>query len=202
MVSTMTPNKDTTLELMALDHPSGLTPLELAFCRLYAQGGRPAGAYLGACSQFDGPAPSPQECAGRARVLLAKPAVTKYVQHLIDALEGWAIAKKAEIAMFLTSAIRTPIDQINGGSVLCQKKREVTRTMRDGGTTQTVEFEGVSKMAAVAKLCEIMGYNAPTQVDVSHSGGVMVVPMPTNLENWEDAAGDSQANLMADALDL
>tara|TARA_R110000803_G_scaffold19510_3_gene50981 strand:+ start:1666 stop:2097 length:432 start_codon:yes stop_codon:yes gene_type:complete len=45
-------------------------------------------------------------------------------------------------------------------------------------------------------------YVTKIEAEVSHRGGVMLVPMVDNLGDWEKNAGPSQAKLMADAVNI
>lgn len=54
-----------------------------------------------------------------------------------------------------------------------------------------------SRVAAAAKLASILGMDAPikTQQEVTHRGGVMMVPAIANVDEWEREAQKSQEKL-------
>lgn len=60
-----------------------------------------------------------------------------------------------------------------------------------------------ARVKAQSQLSKIFGMETiHLKAEVAHSGGVMVVPMAGNLEEWEKLAASSQAALMADAIDV
>jgi len=189
-------------ELMMVDQPAGLTPLELAFCRIYAQGSRPFTAFMEAWKQFETEPISRESAAGYAGALIKKPQVTAYVRKLNTMLEEMAVMKMHQAQMYLTEAVLTPIKEITEDSPLCQKVTRTIRTTKDGTKTETVTYESVNKMDALKTLGQFKGWNAPIKVDHNHTGGVMMIPMAETLTDWEAAAKDSQKKLMEDAINV
>lgn len=60
-----------------------------------------------------------------------------------------------------------------------------------------------ARVAAIAQLSKILGMEQINlKADVSHRGGVMLVPMVNSLDEWQKAAQVSQAALMADAVNI
>lgn len=57
-----------------------------------------------------------------------------------------------------------------------------------------------ARVAAWAHVAKVCGYEKPAQatIDVVHRGGVMLVPMPTSHEDWEQAAANAQKQLKED----
>ena len=188
-------------ELALVDHPSGLLPWELRFCQEYAVHGQLIDAMREVIAAEDF---REEDYALRLRAvkLLKKPLVKKYLQHLQKRLEDIGVASMVEVQTFLSDAIRTPIDQIDASSPLCQKRIIRTTTSKDGSQAETETLESISKMDAANTLIKMKGWDAPIKVDVNHSGGVMLIPMADNLTDWEKAAADSQAKLMKDAIDI
>ena len=188
-------------ELALVDHPSGLLPWELRFCQEYAIHGQLVDAMREVIAAEDF---REEDYALRLRAvkLLKKPLVKKYLQHLQKRLEDIGVASMVEVQTFLSDAIRTPIDQIDASSPLCQKRIIRTTTFKDGSQAETETIEPISKMDAAKTLIKMKGWDAPIKVDVNHSGGVMLIPMADNLTDWEKAAADSQAKLMKDAIDI
>jgi hypothetical protein len=131
-----------------------------------------------------------------------KDGVRKYLRALSKELERAAVATALELEMFLSAAIFTPISEIDENHPLCQKKKITTRTDKDGGETETIDLESVSKMDAIKTLVRMKGYDAPIKVDVNHNHGVMLVPMAASVEDWEKSAIDAQRRLMEDAIDV
>lgn len=59
-----------------------------------------------------------------------------------------------------------------------------------------------SRVAAAAKMASILGMDAPTKQEVTHRGGVMMVPGIAKLDDWESAASASQEKLVAETQGL
>jgi hypothetical protein len=55
-------------------------------------------------------------------------------------------------------------------------------------------------VSAYGKLASILGMDAPIkqEIDVTHRGGVMIVPMMPTAEDWEKVAEEKQAQLKGD----
>lgn len=187
-------------ELALVDHPSGLLPWELRFCQEYACRGQLIEAMQQACAVHE--LGNDHSLRMKAVAMLRKPAVKRYMRHLQDRLEDMGVASMLEVQTFLSDAIRTPLAMITDEDPLCQKKTSIITRHKDGTETERVMIESISKMDAAKTLSKMKGWDAPIRVDVNHSGGVMVVPMTENLTDWEKAAGESQAKLMADAIDI
>lgn len=187
-------------ELALVDHPSGLVPWELRFCQEYALTGQLLDAMKQVCAVHE--LSNEHSLRMRAVALLKKPLVKRYLKHLQDRLEDCGVASMVEVQMFLTDAMRTPIDMIDGDSPLCQKKVVSVTTHKDGSSTEKTTLETVPKMEAAKTLIRMKGWDAPIRIGVEHSGGVMLVPMAENLTDWEKAAAASQEKLMADAVDI
>ncbi|WPJ68558.1 hypothetical protein OMDBNIEC_00072 [Salmonella phage STP-SP5] len=60
-----------------------------------------------------------------------------------------------------------------------------------------------ARVAALGKLAQIYDLDAPkkAKVDVTHRGGVMVVPAVANVEDWEKIASESQQQLVKETED-
>ncbi len=57
-----------------------------------------------------------------------------------------------------------------------------------------------ARVSAIGRLMSVMGMDAPVQSEVTHKGGVMLVPAPPkSLDDWEKEAMDSQQKLLTDA---
>lgn len=56
---------------------------------------------------------------------------------------------------------------------------------------------GAARVAALGKLMSLYGMDAPTRIqqEIEHRGGVMMVPAIASLDDWEQTAMTSQANL-------
>ena len=60
-----------------------------------------------------------------------------------------------------------------------------------------------SRVTAQAHLSRIFGLDRiRIDAEVSHTGGVMTVPMAQSIEEWEKLAKASQSSLMADAVNI
>ena len=190
-------------ELALVAPATGLASFETAFLRLYAQGFQLLkaiqiiGAEIDAWKDF-----SDIQLKNQAVMIMKKPAARKYLDSLNEELEKRGVASMLEVQMFLTDAIRTPIEDIDSTSALCQKKTTTTTIMKNGDKVERVFIESVDKLKSAVTLIKMKGWEAPTKVDVNHTGGVMVVPMAANMADWEKAAVDSQAKLMKDAVEI
>jgi hypothetical protein len=60
------------------------------------------------------------------------------------------------------------------------------------------EEKGDARVKASKLLSDIMGFNAPIKIENGFSGGVMVVPLASTPEEWEEQAKASQAKLKED----
>lgn len=189
-------------ELALVDHPSNLTPWELRFCHHYATGGQMLDSFKQVCALHE-LQETDKELRRKAVALLKKPAVKKYIRHLHKRLEDMGVASMLEVQMYLTEIMRTPIEEIDSDHPLCQKKITTVTFHKDGSRSEKTTLEMVPKMDAVKALIAMKGWNAPTNVNVNHTGGgVMLVPMAENVTDWEAAARASQAALMKDAIDV
>jgi len=58
-----------------------------------------------------------------------------------------------------------------------------------------------ARVAAASKLCNIKGMDGATKIksEVTHRGGVMVVPGIASVEDWETEAATSQGKLISEA---
>lgn len=190
-------------ELATLDHPTGLNPFEIRFCLVYGSGQYRLAtqAYRAVLPLSESDLMTDADVTRNTNRLLLRPVVRKYLNNIIKKVEEVGIADIVEVQMFLTNAIRTPINVVDGDSPLCQKKTVRTNTSKDGAVTETVTYESVSKMDAVKTLSRMKGWDAPLKIDMNHSGGVMMVPMASD-EQWEQQAKDGQKALMKDAIDV
>tara|TARA_R100001530_G_scaffold122281_1_gene89881 strand:+ start:717 stop:1334 length:618 start_codon:yes stop_codon:yes gene_type:complete len=186
-------------ELRLVDAPNGLTPYQTRFALFYIQGYSPNEAVQEAKGR-GGHKLNDRQLTQEARKLLKLHPMRAYLRSLAAQLEKRAVADALEIQMFLTEAMRTPIGAIDEDHRLCQRRKVTRRTDKDGGETETVELESVSKMDAVKTLIRMKGLDAPLQVEHTHAVGVMIVPMSHNVDDWQAAAVDSQRRLMADAI--
>ena len=190
-------------ELSLVDHPSGLATFEMAFLRRYAQGFKPFEAMRVLADEIEGwDKLTDTQLKTKALTVLKKPTAKAYLERLTARLEELGVASMLEVQMFLTAAIRTPVGMLDENNPLCQRKTTVTTTHKDGTESEKTVLDSVSKLEAAKMLIRMKGWDAPTKIDVSHSGGVMLVPMAENLTDWQKAAGESQAKLMADAIDI
>lgn len=187
--------------LVGVDFPEGLTPIELAFCRHHAEGKNPTKAFM--CAQSDAGVPiNKAKAAANAGRLIRRPDVVKYLEELRRAMETTCVAKGAALQAFLSAVVMTPIDEIDGSSVLCHKKTHTIKTSKDGSTTETFTYEMPNKMEAVKQLSRMQGLDAPVKIDHTHTGGVMIMPMSKNVQEWSNAIADQQKSLMDDALNV
>lgn len=87
-------------------------------------------------------------------------------------------------------------DQIEEEQICCRKDIII-------GLLQEARNDGpgsvhMARVAAYTQLAKIMGYEAPQKTEVAINGGVMMVPMAQDAEQWEKAAVESQRKLKED----
>ena len=165
-----------------------MNPQERKFLCLYVQGIPPVKAHR----EIFGGDMNPQTRGMEIRGILAMPEAEEFIERANSHLETLAVASRAEIEMFLTSVIRTPLMEIDESHPLCVKSKT---------TEQGTEYEKFHPAKAIELLNKMRGYDAPTKVELSQ-GGVMEVPLAESMEEWEAAAAGSQKELMADAIDI
>ena len=188
-------------ELETLEAPDGIDPIEMKYALCIIQGYSSLQAYKLADPKR-GAAMTHKKEVQNAYKYKCKPLVQKYIKMLNKELERVAVANALDIQMFLSAAIFTPVSDIDEAHPLCQKKKTTVSYDADGSPIRKVELESVSKMDAVKTLIRMKGMDAPIKIDVNHSVGVMVVPMASNVEDWEQIAAKSQQSLMDDAIDV
>lgn len=187
--------------LIAVDWPAGLDATELAFCRHHAEGKLPARAYMHA--QRDAGEPmNKAQAAVKAGYLLRRPEVNAYIKKLRQEMEKHCVATGATLMTFLTAVIYTPIDEVDGQSPLCHKKVITRKTDKDGNVTEIIHYEMPNKLKAVERLAKMKGLDAPTKVEHSHSGGIMVMPFVASVDDWTASVADQQKKLMEDAINV
>ncbi len=190
------------LEMDAVEPPSGLSPLMVRFCLNYAAIGKLTVAYQNALVDLGQDKMEKTPAMKRAITLLKRNDIKEYLSGLAGFMEDKGVAKPLEIHMFLTDIVRTSISEIDDKSPLCQRKTVTEKISPDGTKTTKTVFEMPSKLEAIKILNTMKGHNAAIKVDLSVKGGIMVVPLASNLEQWEDIAADSQEALMKDAIDV
>ena len=190
------------LEMDVVEPPSGMSPLMVRFCLNYAALGKLTVAYQNALTDLQQDQMDKTAAMKRAITFLKRQDVKNYLAALNDHMEDKGVAKPLEIHMFLTDIIRADIDSIDGKSPLCQEKTITEKISPDGTKTTKTVFKMPSKLEATKILNSMKGHNAAVKVDMSVKGGVMVVPMASDLEQWEDVAADSQEALMKEAIDV
>lgn len=131
-----------------------------AFAQLVARGSEKTKAYA---TVFPGSAKwKPNNLRVRAHRLSSE--VSSRIAELQEIGERATIAGRVELAEFLTSIIRTPIGEVNEKSPLAQEL-----TTRRSGKDETVETVKLpDKLAAVAQLSKMMGYNEPEKQEQTH----------------------------------
>lgn len=87
-------------------------------------------------------------------------------------------------------------DQIEEEQIVCRKDIII-------GLLQEARNDGpggvhMARVAAYTQLAKIMGYEAPQKTEVAVNGGVMMVPMAQDTEQWEEVATKSQKQLKTD----
>ena len=194
--------KQRVLELSLLDPPSGLTPQEQRFLQEYAICGVIVDAMRATCSVEDINR-SDASLVTSAVFILKKPIAKDYMAKLQDRLEELGVASLLNTQLFLSSAMSTPLSDIDADHPLCQTRTVTTTTARDGTESRVEKFTMVDKLKATEMLNKMKGWEAPKEVNVNHDGGgLMMVPLADNLSDWTAMAAPSQKTLMDDAIDI
>lgn len=194
--------KQRVLELSLLDPPSGLTPQEQRFLQEYATCGVIVDAMRQTCPVEDINR-SDASLVTSAVSILKKPIAKQYMAKLQDRLEELGVASLLNTQLFLSSAMSTPLSDIDADHPLCQTRTIVKTTSKDGTETITEKFTMVDKLKATEMLNKMKGWEAPKEVNVNHEGGgLMMVPLADNLSDWTAMAAPSQKALMDDAIDI
>jgi hypothetical protein len=192
--------KNRVAELESLEAPDGISQEEIKYALAIIQGYSSLDAY-----KLSNPTRhymTHKKEVQNAYKYKRNPIVQKYIKALNKELERVAVANALDIQMFLSAAIFTPIVDIDENHPLCQKTRTVTTYNKDGDPIERVERECVSKIEALKALIRLKGMDAPIKVDINHNVGVMVVPMASNVDDWEQVAAKTQQRLMDDAIDV
>lgn len=191
------------MESIEVEPTPGLTKFEALFCLYYVQGARAGAAYLQAASNDKEKWCDKTNAAKRAYKLLKQETIAEHIAKLTAIMETQGIITAQELQFFLTDAILTPLSDIDEHSPLCKSKKVEKRFDKNGNVvSETTTYEKVDPMKAADMMLRVKGLYSPVKVDMRHSGGVMVVPATSNLDDWQATAQDSQAALMADAIDV
>lgn len=189
-------------DLQCVELPPGITTEEVRFALNTIQGRGPQEAYRLAIGDARAAEKSNNQLSKHANKVKNRSVVQKYMAALVAELERVAIANALDIQMFLSAVIFTPVGEIDENHPLCQKMTTTTTINKDGTETVRKVVEMPSKKDCVQLLNRMKGLDAPVRIDVNHRHGVMVVPMASNVEDWEKLAATSQQVLMADAVDI
>jgi hypothetical protein len=78
-------------------------------------------------------------------------------------------------------------------------KQRIVKWLKQEARSRT--NSGSARVAALARLVSIYGMDAPTKLeqDVTHRGGVMMVPAIADINAWENSAVASQTKLVEEA---
>tara|TARA_B110000858_G_scaffold14964_1_gene15056 strand:- start:56 stop:661 length:606 start_codon:yes stop_codon:yes gene_type:complete len=194
--------KQRVLELSLLDPPSGLTPQEQRFLQEYATCGVIVDAMRATCAVEDINRPD-ASLVTSAVTILKKPIAKQYMAKLQDRLEELGVASLLNTQLFLSSAMTTPLEDIDASHPLCQTRTVTTTTNRDGTESKVEKFAMVDKLKATEMLNKMKGWEAPKEVNITaNGGGAMMVPLAENLSDWTALAAPSQKALMDDAIDV
>lgn len=187
--------------LEGVEVPNELSTLEARFVLNVIQGYGPNESYRMALGKHaEGKTPT-QVASGARRVRKSAPA-QQYMRALLKELERVAVVNAFDLELFLSAAVCTPIGGIDENHPLCQEKTTSVTTHKDGSTTEKTNLKSVSKLEAAKMLIRMKGLDAPIKIDVDHRVGVMVVPMASSVDEWEQLAANSQKKLMEDAVNI
>jgi len=84
---------------------------------------------------------------------------------------------------------------------LCRKRKIIEASLMREAHRFTSDKSHSSRVKALVALAGIYDMNAPirTKSEVTHRGGVMLIPAVASVDDWEKAAVSSQEKLIADA---
>jgi phage terminase small subunit len=99
---------------------------------------------------------------------------------------------------YVLKKIKETIDSLEEAEII-NRKRILAGLVREA------HYQGIgashgARVSAYSKLATILGMDAAVKIDakVKFAGGVMVVPMAANVDEWEKVAEASQAQLKGD----
>jgi hypothetical protein len=79
-------------------------------------------------------------------------------------------------------------------------RNAVTAALVREANSYGLDCSGASRVSALGKLAKILGMEITNiKADVAVAGGIMLVPLATNSDDWEKNAAAAQANLKANA---
>lgn len=136
-----------------------LSPQQLAFCDNIVDGLDQTEAYRLAYPKCK------SGHAQSASALLRNPKIRAEIQRLRAATESERTLSRQEKREFLASVVRAKVDELDGMSPLIQKKKVKTVTDKDGGTSESIELEMMSKSQAIVIDNQMMGDNEPERVE-------------------------------------
>jgi hypothetical protein len=97
---------------------------------------------------------------------------------------------------YVQRRIKEVIDSMEEADII-NRKRILAGLIREANYMGIGASHG-ARVSAYSKLASILGMDAPQKHQVQVSGGVMVVPMTTNLNDWETVAEQKQLALKED----
>ena len=188
-------------ELGFVEPPHTLTQAERKFILAYSQAIPTREAFEGAFKTKK--KVSNDKMWACIRGIFEKEEARTYLEELNARVESVAIASKAKIEMFLTAAMEATLQTVGTDSPLC-RKAVVTRSYNKEGDVigQRLERQLVDPLKAIEILSRMRGYDQPQKVQVEHRGGVMVVPMTANDEEWLAIAEKQQQKLIEETIDV
>lgn len=188
-------------ELGFVEPPEEATQAEKRFILAYAQAVPTKEAYLAAFSPSK--SPSNEEMWGHIRKIFEKPALRQYLDELNKRVEDVAIATKAEIELYLTAAMKATLQSTGTDSPLCRKAVVTRQYNKEGDVVgQRLERQLVDPLKAIQILNSMRGYDQPKEINLTHKGGVMVVPMTSSDEEWLKIAETQQQKLIEETIDV
>lgn len=176
-------------ELGYVDPPNELTMLERKFLFLYTQGVPPVSAY----QQTFPKNLDIRERREHIRQILDAPPTKAYLERLHKHLEDCGVMSKLQVQMFLTAAATTPPSQIDADHPLC-KRSIIIETLPDG-TERKIVQEKLDPLKALEMLNRMNGWDAPQKIDMTHSGGVVHIPLAESVDEWGRIAEKQQKEL-------
>ena len=128
-----------------------------------------------------------------ASALIRNHKVSEYIESIKSKTESKLIMSITERKEWLTRGITTPLSDVDESSDLC---------VESISSEVMAKIKKVDPLRAMDILNKMDGAYAAEKVDVNHGGGVLLVPMTQDLDEWESNSIAQQEKLQQDTIDI
>jgi phage terminase small subunit len=128
-----------------------------------------------------------------ASQLLRKPKVSEYIENIKTKATSDLVMSIKERKEWLTGGIKVPLSEVDSSSTYC---------VEEINTEGMTKIKKVDPIRAMDMLNKMDGAYAAEKVEVEHKGGVLVVPMAEDLDEWEKNSIEQQEKLQQETIDI